>query len=94
MAQQYASGGQLPDEADAALTDGDDGSSHSDSSSRLEQFGMGVAVSILLGALLGVAAVASLNLGAIPLFVALGLGFLLSPVVGVLFLQRYERKQA
>ncbi|RLM57391.1 hypothetical protein DVK02_06370 [Halobellus sp. Atlit-31R] len=93
MSQQYASGGQLPEEADAVLTDGDDASSHSDSSSRLEQFGLGVSLSILLGAVLGVAAAASLNAGALPLFVALGLGFIFSPVIGLLFLQRFESKQ-
>jgi hypothetical protein len=85
MAGTHASGGQVPDEADAVLGDG--GSTHEDSSSRLELFGLGVSVSILLGAVGGVAATAVLDAGATPLLVALGLGFLFSPVVGIVALQ-------
>jgi small-conductance mechanosensitive channel len=84
MAGSHASGGQVPDEADAVIGDG--GSQHEDSSSRLERFGLGVSASILLGAVVGVAATWSLNAGATPLLVALGLGFLLSPVVGLVVL--------
>jgi len=86
MAQEYASGGQLPERSG-----GDNGESmHEDSSSRLEQFGMGVSVSILLGAVVGVAATAALNAGGLPLLVGAGTGFLLSPLVGLLFLRRGE----
>jgi hypothetical protein len=88
MAQQHASGGQLPDEIDRA-TDGGGAVDH-DSSSRLETFGLGVSVSILLGAVVGVAAAASLDAGGLPLLLALGTGFILSPLVGLLFLQREE----
>ena len=88
MAQQHASGGQLPDEIDRA-TDGGGAVDH-DSSSRLEQFGVGVSASILLGAVVGVAAAAALDAGGLPLLIALGTGFILSPLVGLLFLRRGE----
>jgi hypothetical protein len=85
MAGTHASGGQVPDEADAVIGDG--GSQHDDSSSRLETFGVGVSASILLGAVVGVAATWSLGVGGTPLLVALGLGFLFSPIVGLIVLQ-------
>ena len=85
MAGTHASGGQVPDEANVAMGDG--GSRHDDSSSRLERFGLGVSASILLGAVVGVAATWSLGAGGTPLLVALGLGFLFSPVVGLIVLQ-------
>ncbi|SDX83600.1 hypothetical protein [Halobellus clavatus] len=88
MAQEYASGGQLSEDVEGAL-EGDGGSTHDDSSTRLEQFGLGVAASILLGAVVGVAASWSIG-GALPLIIALGLGFIFSPVVGVLVLRRSE----
>jgi len=88
MAGTHASGGQVPDDADAVVGDG--GSRHDDSSSRLERFGVGVSASILLGAVVGVAATWSLDAGSTPLLVALGLGFLFSPVVGVAVLQWSE----
>ena len=86
MTQEYASGGQLSDEVEGAL-EGDGGSAHGDSSSRLETFGLGVSISILFGAVAGVAAAWAVG-GALPLIIGLGLGFLLSPVVGLLVLQR------
>ena len=46
-----------------------------------------MSASILLGAVVGVAATWSLDAGSTPLLVALGLGFLFSPVVGVAVLQ-------
>jgi len=85
MAQEYASGGQLSDDVEGALA-GE--SAHEDSSSRLERFGLGVAASILLGGVVGVAAAASLGGSAVPFVVAVGLGFLLSPLVGLLVLRR------
>ena len=88
MTGTHASGGQVPDDADAVVGDG--GSQHDDSSSRLERFGIGVSASILLGAVVGVAAAWSLEAGGTPLLVALGLGFLFSPVVGLIVLQRTE----
>jgi hypothetical protein len=84
MTGTHASGGQVPDEAEVAIGDG--GSPHDDSSSQLETFGIGVSASILLGAVVGVAATWSLAAGATPLLVALGLGFLFSPVVGLVAL--------
>jgi hypothetical protein len=84
MAGTHASGGQVPDEAEIAIGDG--GPQHEDSSSRLETFGVGVSASILLGAVVGVAATWSLGAGSTPLLVALGLGFLLSPVLGLVAL--------
>jgi len=84
MAGTHASGGQVPDEADAVIGDG--GSQHDDSSSRVETFGVGVSASILVGAVVGVAATWSLGAGGTPLLVALGLGFLFSPVVGLIVL--------
>ncbi|MFA1611552.1 hypothetical protein [Halobellus rubicundus] len=91
MAQEYASGGQLPDdvEVEGALA-GDGGSAHGDSSSRLEQFGLGVAASIMLGGVVGVAAASALEGSAVALIVAIGLGFLFSPLVGLLTLRRAE----
>jgi hypothetical protein len=83
MAGTHASGGQVPDEVPI----GDGGSQHDDSSSRLETFGVGVSASILLGAVVGVAATWSLGAGGTPLLIALGLGFLFSPVVGLIVLQ-------
>jgi predicted naringenin-chalcone synthase len=81
MASTHASGGQVPDDADAALGDG--GSTHDDSSSRLERFGLGVSASILFGGVVGVAATSALGDDGTALLIALGLGFLLSPVVGL-----------
>ena len=81
MANSHASGGQVPDDADAALGDG--GSTHDDSSSRLERFGVGVSASILLGGVAGVAATSTLGDDGTALLIALGLGFLFSPVVGL-----------
>ncbi|WP_144903319.1 hypothetical protein [Halobellus captivus] len=86
MAQEFATGGQLPEGASG----GADESAHQDSSTRLEQFGVGVSASILLGAVVGVAATASVDAGGLPLLVALGIGFILSPLVGLLFLRRAE----
>ncbi|WP_336025139.1 hypothetical protein [Halobellus salinisoli] len=86
MALESASGGQLPERS----ASGDGESMHQDSSSRLEQFGVGVSVSILLGAVVGVAATASVDAGGLPLLVVLGIGFILSPLVGLLFLRRAE----
>ncbi|WP_311171903.1 hypothetical protein [Halobellus ordinarius] len=86
MSQEYATSSQLPDDVDGTL----EGSTHEDSSSRLERFGLGVAASILLGAVVGVAATAVLDAGAVPLLFATGMGFLLSPVIGVLVLERNE----
>ncbi|WP_049986939.1 hypothetical protein [Halobellus rufus] len=84
MALEHASGGELPERST-----GEDGASvDHDSSSRLEQFGLGVSVSILLGAVVGVAAAASVDAGGLPLIFALGVGFILSPLVGLLFLRR------
>ncbi|MGQ4555008.1 hypothetical protein [Halobellus sp. GM3] len=88
MAQQHASGRKLPSDVDGALDGASEPSTHDDSSSRLEQFGAGVSASILLGAVVGVAAMAALDAGAVPLLVAVGIGFILSPVIGVLVLQR------
>jgi len=88
MAGTHAPGGQVPDDADVAIGDG--GSQHDDSSSRLERFGIGVSASILLGAVVGVAATWSLEAGGTPLLVALGLGFLFSPVVGLAVLRLSE----
>ena len=85
MAGTHASGGQVPDDADIVIGDG--GSQHDDSSSRLERFGLGVSASILLGAVVGVAATWSLGAGGTPLLVALGLGFLFSPIIGVAVLK-------
>ena len=81
MASTHASGGQVPDDADTALGDG--GSTHDDSSSRLERFGVGVSSSILLGGVVGVAATSALGDDGTALLIALGLGFLLSPVIGL-----------
>ncbi|MFB6091101.1 MAG: hypothetical protein ABEJ97_08585 [Halobellus sp.] len=89
MAQEYASGGQLSDDVEGALA-GDGGSAHEGSSSQVEQFGLGVAASILLGGVVGVAAASALGGSAVALIVAIGLGFLFSPVVGLLVLRRGE----
>ncbi|MFB6250705.1 MAG: hypothetical protein ABEI27_03290 [Halobellus sp.] len=88
MSQEYASSGQLSEDVEGALQ-GDGGPSHDDSSTRLEQFGLGVAASILLGAVVGVAAAWSIG-GALPLIFGLGLGFIFSPVLGLLILRRNE----
>ncbi|GGJ06317.1 hypothetical protein GCM10008995_15260 [Halobellus salinus] len=88
MTGTHASSGQVHDEAEVAIGDG--GSPHDNSSSQLETFGIGVSASILLGAVVGVAATWSLGAGSTPLLVALGLGFLFSPVVGLAVLWRAE----
>ena len=87
MANTHASGGQVPDGTDAM---GDGGSVHDDSSSRLERFGLGVSVSILLGGIVGVAATSVLADDGTALLIALGLGFLLSPVMGLAAVMRIK----
>ncbi|MFB6092859.1 MAG: hypothetical protein ABEK02_07610 [Haloquadratum sp.] len=89
MTQEYASGGQLTEEVDAAL-DGGGESTREDSSTRLERFGAGVAASILAGGVVGVAATTALNAGVVPFIFAVGLGFVIAPIVGVLVLRRSE----
>ena len=89
MSQEHASGSHLPDEVDGSV-ENPSGGAHADSSSRLEQFGIGVSASILLGAVVGVAATSALEAGAVPLLFAVGIGFILSPVVGLLVLKRNE----
>ncbi|MDS0294707.1 hypothetical protein [Halogeometricum luteum] len=50
-----------------------------------ERFGLGLSATILLGAVVGVALTWALGGGTLlPLFVALGAGFILSPLAGLL----------
>ncbi|ADQ66808.1 hypothetical protein C499_03583 [Halogeometricum borinquense DSM 11551] len=61
------------------------------SSHLAERFGVGTAAGILLGAVIGVALMWILGTSSVfTLLVAVGIGFILSPVVGVLFAERSE----
>ena len=66
-----------------------DGGEHDGLSQQVERFGLGVSMVILLGAVAGVAAAwALVEVGAVAIMVGLGVGFILSPIGGLLMLRR------
>jgi hypothetical protein len=66
-----------------------DGGEHDGLSQRVERFGLGVALVLLLGAAGGVAAAWALSdVGAVAIMIGLGIGFILSPLGGLLMLRR------
>jgi hypothetical protein len=89
MAQDYADGTeQLPGET-VVHTEDTGEAMHDDSSSKVETFGLGVSAALLIGAVGGVIGMWAFPVdGAVPLFVGLGVGFILSPVVGLGMLWR------
>ena len=66
-----------------------DGGEHDGLSQQGERFGLGVAMVMLLGAVGGVAAAWALaDVGAVAIMIGLGVGFILSPIGGLLMLRR------
>ncbi|SFR59972.1 hypothetical protein [Halogeometricum limi] len=91
MAQELTSGGDARS-GEQSVVEYDVGAEESvigSSSHAAEQFGVGATAGILVGALVGVAA--GWALGGDPtvvFFLALGTGFILAPLVGLLVLER------
>ncbi|ERG95107.1 hypothetical protein [Haloquadratum walsbyi] len=89
MAQDYASGTEQPSSETVVCTEEAERITHGDSSSKVEIFGLGVSVTILIGAVGGVFAMWVLPVdSAVPLFLGVGVGFILSPVIGLGMLWR------
>jgi hypothetical protein len=66
-----------------------DGGEHDGLSEMVERFGLGAALVMLLGAVGGVAAAWALgDVGAVAIMIGLGVGFILSPIGGLLLLRR------
>jgi hypothetical protein len=66
-----------------------DGGEHDGLSERVERFGLGVSLMILIGGVGGVIAAWGLqDVGGVAIMVGLGVGFILSPLAGLLLLRR------
>lgn len=90
MSQEIASGSDTRSEETAIEQHepASDGHSYGSPSHTVETFGIGVSACILVGGIVGVAVAWALGANAtVAMFLALGIGFILAPIVGLLLVE-------